>query len=55
MCEINNLSAVVRGFYIKNLETGITTFYPIIGTGFMYSVVNWVDFEQLNASWGIFD
>lgn len=41
MSEMNKLSYMQSGFYIKNLATGETVFYPIIGTGFMYNIINW--------------
>jgi len=49
MCEFNNLESMARGFYIKNLETGKIAFYPIIGTEFMYDVVNWVNQAGINT------
>jgi len=47
MCELNNLSSMQSGFYIKDLETGMIVFYPIAGIEFAYGVVGWVSSDIL--------
>lgn len=53
MDDINHFDEMDEGFYIQNLETGETVFYPVKGDGYEYDIINWVNEKGLEELLGI--